>query len=54
MSVFDSPLLVAVSPVIISSLVTLYAIHQNHKITPTEHNELIKELKKEIRELKEK
>lgn len=54
MSVLDSPLLIAISPVLISSLVTAYAIRQNQKITPTEHNDLIKELQKEIRELKEK
>lgn len=54
MTVLDSPLIIAISPVVISSLVTIYATRKNRQITPTEHNDLIKELKKEIRELKEK
>lgn len=54
MNLLNSPLIIAVSPVLISSVVTLYAIWSNKQINPNSSDQLIKELKREIRELKEK
>lgn len=52
MSVFESPLLVAISPVVISSLVTLYAIRSNRQINPPDNKEFIRELMRENAELR--
>lgn len=54
MSLLESPFVIAISPVIISSLVTLYAIWSNKQLSPSNNDELIKELKREIQELKER
>lgn len=52
MSVFESPLVIAISPVLISAAVTIYATHKNKRINP-EHD-LIKELRRENEELRNK
>lgn len=54
MSFLESPFVIAISPVLISAFVTMYATRKNKQITPTENIELVKELKREIRELKER
>lgn len=52
MSILESPLVIAISPVLVSSLVTIYATRKNKQINPSEHNDLIRELRKENAELR--
>lgn len=53
MTILDSPFVIAISPVVVSAMVTIYATRKNKQINPPS-DELVKELRNEIKELKEK
>lgn len=53
MSVFNSPFVIAISPVVIGGLITFYGTRKNKQVNPS-RDELVLELRRQIKELKEK
>lgn len=53
MGILESPLVIAISPVLISAVVTMYATRKNKQVIPP-NNELIKELRRENEYLRKK